>query len=48
VRIEEHGVVSRPPIPVLAARETVQSDAPPVSAGQMELRAQVTLTAELK
>jgi len=49
VRIEEHGVVSRPPIPVMMAREALQaSDAPPISAGQMELRAQVTLTAELK
>ena len=49
VRIEEHGVVSRPPIPVLAAREALQaSDAPPIAAGQIELRAQVTLTVELK
>jgi uncharacterized protein YggE len=49
VRIEEHGVVSRPPVPVLAAREALQaSDAPPIAAGQIELRAQVTLTAELR
>lgn len=49
VRLEEHGVVSRPPVPVLAAREALQaSDAPPIAAGQIELRAQVTLTAELR
>jgi len=48
-RIEEHGVVSRPPMPFMAAREALQaSDAPPMSAGQIELRSQVTLTAELK
>jgi len=49
VRIEEHGVMSRPPVPVFAAREALQaSDAPPIAAGQLELRAQVTLTAELQ
>ena len=48
VRIAEQGVVSRPSVPFRAAREALQSDAPPISAGQMELRAQVTLTAELK
>jgi len=49
VRIEEQGVSSRPPVQFMAAREALQSDAPPpMSAGQMELRAQVTLTAELK
>lgn len=49
VRIEEHGVMSRPPVPMLAAREALQSsDAPPIAAGQMEFRAQVTLTVELK
>jgi uncharacterized protein YggE len=51
VRIEEQGVVSRPPMPFMA-REAValqSADAPPpISAGQMELRAQVTLTAEFK
>ncbi|MBI3047596.1 MAG: SIMPL domain-containing protein [Acidobacteria bacterium] len=48
-RIEEHGVVSPPPIPVVAAREALQaSDAPPIAGGQIELRARVTLTAELK
>ena len=48
VRIEEQGVVLRSPVPFLAAREALQSDAPPIAAGLIELRAQVTLTAELK
>lgn len=48
VRIEEQGVSSRPPVPFMAERQAVQSDAPPIAAGQMELRAQVTLTVELK
>lgn len=48
-RIEEAGVSSRPPMPMMLAREALQSqDAPPIAAGQMELRAQVTLTAVLK
>jgi len=50
VRIEEHGVVSRPPVPVLAAREAAlqASDAPPIAAGQLEFRGHVTLTVELQ
>jgi uncharacterized protein YggE len=50
VRIEEQGTVSRPPTPYLREALSVQQAdaAPPISAGQMELRAQVTLTAELK
>ena len=50
LRIEEHGVAVRPPMPYAATREmAAQSDAqPPISAGEMELRAQVTLTAVLK
>jgi uncharacterized protein YggE len=49
VRIEERGVISRPPVPMVAAREALQaSDAPPMAPGQIEIRAQVTLTAELK
>jgi uncharacterized protein YggE len=50
LRIEEHGV-SAPPIMMSRAtfsREAAQADSPPISAGQMELRAQVTLTAVLK
>jgi uncharacterized protein YggE len=49
VRIEEHGTVSPPPMPMVMARQAVEaSDAPPISAGQIELRAQVTVTAELR
>ena len=50
IRIEEQGTVSRPPMPYLREAVSVAQDstAPPISAGQMELRAQVTLTAELK
>lgn len=50
MRIEEHGVAS-PPIMMARAsfsKEAAQADSPPISAGQMELRAQVTLTAVLK
>jgi len=50
VRIEEQGTISRPPVPYLAREAALPAAAapPPISAGQMELRAQVTLTAELK
>jgi uncharacterized protein YggE len=51
LRIEEQGTISRPPMPYMREVASLQSDAaaaPPISAGQMELRAQVTLTAELK
>jgi hypothetical protein len=50
IRVEEHGVISRPPMPYAAAvREASQAaDAPVISAGQLELRANVTLTAELQ
>ena len=47
-RIEEQGVQSRPLLPMVAAREAMQSDAPPVAPGQMEIRSQLTLTVELK
>lgn len=50
LRITEQGV-SAPPMPVrdFALRaEAAQSAAPVISAGQMEIRAQVTLTASLK
>jgi uncharacterized protein YggE len=50
VRIEEHGVEApQPPMPMLrtmAAKEADQSV--PIAAGQLELRARVTLTCELK
>jgi len=50
LRIEEQGTIARPPMPYLREVAAVQSDAaaPPISAGQIELRGQVTLTAELK
>lgn len=50
VRIEEHGVVAppQPPMPMMRmSTESAQSDVP-IAAGQMELRARVTLTSELK
>jgi uncharacterized protein len=50
LRVEEHGVDS-PPMPVPMMRQAVQANAdfaPPISAGQMEIRARVTVTAVLK
>lgn len=53
VRIEEHGVIAPPQPPMPMMRETMMakdeaSQAVPVSTGQMELRARVTVTSELK
>jgi hypothetical protein len=50
LRIEEHGVASPPVVMArtFAVKEAAQADAPPIAAGQIELRAQVTLTAVLK
>jgi hypothetical protein len=53
VRIEEHGVIAPPQPPMPMFREAMVSQdaaaqAVPVSTGQMELRARVTLTSELK
>jgi uncharacterized protein YggE len=52
LRIDEHGVVA-PPMPVRmmrmeAAQGAADASAPPISAGEMEIRATVTLTAALK
>jgi uncharacterized protein YggE len=53
MRIDEQGV-SAPPMPVRMMRELSANQAadaasaPPISAGQMEIRAQVTVTATLK
>jgi uncharacterized protein YggE len=51
VRIEEHSVVAPPPpmpmMRVTARGEAAQADVP-IFSGQMELRARVTVTAELK
>ena len=49
VRVEEHGIATPPPMPFAAQREAVQvANAPLIATGQIELRAHVTLTAELK
>jgi hypothetical protein len=49
LRVEEQSAATRPPMPFVAAREALQAgDAPPIATGQIELRAHVTLTAELK
>jgi len=51
LRIEEQGVIV-PPMPVRMAREVAQANvadaAPPISAGQTEIRARATVTASLK
>ena len=51
LRIEEHGVVA-PPMPMavrsMAMKEASQAADTPISAGQMEFRAHVTLTSALK
>lgn len=48
LRVEEHGTPT-PPARTFALRaEAAPSDAPPIAAGQLEFRAQVTLTASLK
>lgn len=49
VRIEEHGASQSPPVPMLRTAAFAQADAaPPISAGQTEIRATVTLTASVK
>ena len=49
VRVEEHGVIAPPPMPYAAARDAIQvGNAPVIASGEIELRAHVTLTAELK
>lgn len=51
VRVEE-GSIDRGPVPMPMMRQTMVADAaaapPPISAGQTEIRAQVTLTAVIK
>ena len=49
LRVEEQGASSNSPVQFRAvAQDMARSEAPPISAGQIELRAQVTLTVELK
>jgi uncharacterized protein YggE len=51
IRIDEQGFI-RPPQPMFMRQEAAQtaaaSDAPPIAAGQMEIRSRVTLTAVLR
>jgi len=48
-KIEEQGVIS-PPVPVQAFRTLAakEADAPPIAAGELEIRAHVTVTSLLK
>ena len=50
LRIEEHGISAPPPVPMMRQAMAAQEDAAsvPIAAGQMELRARVTLTVRLK
>lgn len=50
IRIEEHGIIAPPPMPMMRAmkEEAGAADAVPISAGQMELRARVTVTCALR
>jgi uncharacterized protein YggE len=50
VKIEEQRAVSIPPQPRMMMRESVQGGAgqPPMEAGEIEIRASVTLTATVR
>jgi len=48
LRIEEQGVSSPPPMPFRAALAEQKSGEPPIAAGQIEVRARVTVTSLLK
>ena len=50
LRVEENGVAAPPvPMPMLRTAQASAADAaPPIAAGQMEIRARVTITAALK
>jgi uncharacterized protein YggE len=49
LRIEQFGTPPPRPMPLVAmSREAAASDAPPIAVGQMEIRAQVTLTAVIQ
>jgi len=48
-RIEEQGVISPPvPMPAFRTLEAKAADAPPIAAGELEIRAHVTVTSLLK
>lgn len=51
VRVEERGLAVPPPIPLLRDRAQLAAApeaAPPITTGQIDIRAEVTLTAVLK
>ena len=50
LRVDEAGTVPAPPMPMFrgAAAQMATADAPPISAGQIEIRAQATVTSALK
>jgi uncharacterized protein YggE len=50
IRIDEQGVSMPVPMPMMRtmAQDAVSSDAPPIAAGQVEIRATVTVTSALK
>jgi uncharacterized protein YggE len=50
VRLEEHRIVDTPPRPVMMAMRAREDAAaqPPIEAGELEIRAGVTLTAEIR
>jgi uncharacterized protein len=50
LRVDEGGAVPAPPMPMFrgAAAQMATADAPPISAGQIEIRAHVTVTSALK
>lgn len=49
LRIDEQGFVVPPPRPMMRElAQAVQADAPPIAAGEMEIRAQVTITSVLR
>jgi uncharacterized protein YggE len=49
IRLEEQGVVTKGPMPfAAAAREALQSDAPPIAIGVTEIQSRVTLTVAIK
>jgi uncharacterized protein YggE len=50
LRIEQQGGMSPPPMPYMAMRDAMSAAAPetPINPGEIELRAQVTLTVEIR
>ncbi len=48
LKIEEQGVSSPPPVPMPRAFEAKAADAPPIAAGELEVRARVTVTSLLR